>query len=204
MNSSARKKSATANTKARLRKELRQRRQSPTHPQQQSAARQLCSRFSRLSCFRRSQTIALYCANDGEIELQRLLDAAWRAGKETFLPTITGVGQMEFRRYRSGEPLKLNQYGIAEPHPGREVLAALELDLIIAPLVGFDRRGYRLGMGGGYYDRALKQRSERIGKPLLIGAAHSFQELEEVPAEAWDRRLQGVVTEQAYYRCQSR
>jgi 5-formyltetrahydrofolate cyclo-ligase len=111
------------------------------------------------------------------------------------------VGQLEFRRYRAGEQLQLNRYGIAEPSPGREVLAAPELDLIITPLVGFDRRGHRLGMGGGYYDRALRQSSNRSNKPLLIGAAHSFQELEKVPTEAWDRRLQGVVTEQAYYRC---
>lgn len=201
MSSSSRKKPSSASTKARLRQQLRQRRQALTHSQQQSAAHQLCTRFTRLTCFRRSRTIALYCARDGEIDLQRLLHAAWRAGKHTFLPVITGIGQMEFRRYRSGEQLQLNRYGIAEPRPGRELLAALELDLIITPLVGFDRRGYRLGMGGGYYDRALEQGSKRINKPLLIGAAHSCQQLEEVPTEAWDRRLQGVVTEQAYHRC---
>ena len=199
MNSSTRKKSSS--TKGRLRQELRQRRQVLTPSQQQSAARQLCARFTRLTCFQRSRTIALYCAQDGEIDLQGLLHAAWRAGKHTYLPVITGVGQMEFRRHRTGEQLHVNRYGIAEPRPGREVLAALELDLIVTPLVGFDRRGYRLGMGGGYYDRALGQSSKRINKPLLIGAAHSCQELEEVPTEAWDRRLQGVVTEQAYYRC---
>jgi 5-formyltetrahydrofolate cyclo-ligase len=201
MNSSTRKISSTANTKARLRQQCRQRRQTLTHSQQQSAARQFCARFTRLSCLRQSQRIALYSASDGEIGLQRLLQAAWRAGKQTFLPVITGVGQMEFRRYRAGEKLTLNRYGIPEPRAGREVLAALELDLIITPLVGFDRRGHRLGRGGGYYDRALEQSSKRINKPLFIGAAHSFQELEEVPTDSWDRRLQGVVTEQAYYRC---
>jgi 5-formyltetrahydrofolate cyclo-ligase len=201
MNSSTRKIAATANTKARLRQQLRQRRQALTLSQQQSAARQLCARFARLSCFRRSQTIAMYCASDGEIELQQLLDAAWRAGKHTFLPVITGPGQMEFRRYRAGEQLQINRYGIAEPQAGQALIATLELDLIITPLVGFDRRGYRLGMGGGYYDRALEQSGKRSNQPLSIGAAHSFQELEEVPTEAWDKRLQGVVTEQAYHRC---
>jgi 5-formyltetrahydrofolate cyclo-ligase len=201
MNSSTRKKSSSASTKARLRQQLRQRRQALTHSQQQSAARQLCTRFTRLSCFRQSQCIALYCASDGEIELQQLLHTAWRAGKHTFLPVITGVGQMEFRRYRAGEKLTLNRYGIAEPRASREVIAALELDLIITPLVGFDRGGHRLGVGGGYYDRALGRSSRRSNKPRLIGAAHSFQELEEVPTNTWDKRLQGVVTEQAYYRC---
>ena len=201
MNSPTRKISATASTKVRLRQQFRQRRQALTDSQQQSAARQLCARFARLSCFRRSRTIALYCASDGEIELQGLLHAAWRAGKQTFLPVITGPGQMEFRRHRAGEQLQLNRYGIAEPQAGRALIATLALDLIITPLVAFDRRGYRLGMGGGYYDRALRQSSKRSNKPLLIGAAHSFQELEAVPTESWDRRLQGVVTEQAYYRC---
>jgi 5-formyltetrahydrofolate cyclo-ligase len=201
MNSSTRKRSSSASSKARLRQQLRQRRQALTHSQQQNAARQLCTRFTRLSCFRQSQYLALYCANDGEIDLQQLLHAAWRARKHTFLPVITGVGQMEFRRYRAGEKLTVNRYGIAEPRASREVIAALELDLIITPLVGFDRGGHRLGMGGGYYDRALERSSRRSNKPLLIGAAHSFQELEEVPTNSWDKRLQGVVTEQAYYRC---
>ena len=201
MNSLAGTTSSTAHTTARLRQQFRQRRQALSPSQQEDAARQLRSRFTRLSCFRRSQCIALYSASDGEIDLQPLLRAAWRAGKQTFLPVITGVGLMEFRRYCDGDSLVQNRYGIAEPGPGGEVLAAQELDLIITPLVAFDRGGGRLGMGGGYYDRALEQSSSGANNPLLIGVAHSFQELEEVPTDAWDRRLQGVVTERAYFRC---
>lgn len=164
--------------------------------EQASAARQLCEILTQLPCFEQSQRLGLYWASDGEIDLEPLFRAAWREGKQTFLPVITGPGVMEYRRHGAGESLQTNRYGIAEPRSGREGCATAELNLIIAPLVGFDREGHRLGMGGGYYDRAL---ANGTGQPMVIGAAHSCQELESVPTASWDRPLQGVATENAYY-----
>ena len=72
------------------------------------------------------------------------------------------------------------------------------MDIILMPLVGFDRKGNRLGMGGGYYDRTLafinEQQTPYQKLPLLVGVAHSLQEQKHIPAEEWDIRLNSIVT----------
>ena len=71
---------------------------------------------------------------------------------------------------------------MAEPAPAAMRRPLDQLDILFMPLVGWDKRGNRLGMGGGFYDRAL----EHVSGPLLVGLAHSVQELEKVPNESWD------------------
>jgi len=169
--------------------------------EQRRAALLLCRRLSKLPAFWRSQHIAAYWASDGEIDLQPLIATAWRAGKQIYLPVITGHRRMEFRRFQRGERLVSNRFGIAEPQASAEKVDVSELDLLIAPLVGFDRRGNRLGMGGGYYDRALQTVSRRLYRPQLIGAAHSCQQVDAIVPQPWDRSLQAVVTEREYIVC---
>jgi 5-formyltetrahydrofolate cyclo-ligase len=184
-----------------LRSTLRQRRQGLSSLEQQRAALLLCQRLSKLPAFWRSQRIAAYWASDGEVDLRPLIKIAWRAGKHIYLPMITGPCRMEFRRFQRGERLNSNRYGIAEPQACAAKIDVSELDLLIAPLVGFDRRGNRLGMGGGYYDRALQTVSRRLLRPRLIGAAHSCQQVDTIIPQSWDRSLQAVVTEAEYIVC---
>ncbi len=184
-----------------LRSTLRQRRQRLSSVEQQRAALSLGQRFSKLPAFWRSQRIAAYWASDGEVDLRPLITIAWRAGKHIYLPVITGPRRMEFRRFQRGERLSCNRYGIAEPSARAAKIDVSELDLIIAPLVGFDRRGNRLGMGGGYYDRALQAVSRRLHRPRLIGAAHSCQQVNTIVPQSWDRSLQAVVTDGEYIVC---
>jgi 5-formyltetrahydrofolate cyclo-ligase len=73
-----------------------------------------------------------------------------------------------------------------------------ELDIIFLPLVGWDRSGGRLGMGGGFYDRTLA----KLSGPVLVGLSHAEQEVAEVPREEWDVPLQFVVTDTEMVRCQ--
>ncbi len=74
----------------------------------------------------------------------------------------------------------------------------LALDLVILPLVGFDRSGARLGRGGGFYDRAFQQVQKRAPRPFLLGVAHAVQELDCVPTERWDRSLHAIATDCDY------
>ena len=95
-------------------------------------------------------------------------------------------------------PLCPNRYGIPEPRvPRSRWVRAAMLDLILVPLVAFDRAGGRLGMGGGYYDATLAFLHHRHHwlKPRIVGAAFAFQELPAVPQEPWDVSLTAIVTE---------
>tara|TARA_R110002072_G_scaffold1369_15_gene11440 strand:- start:13418 stop:13729 length:312 start_codon:yes stop_codon:yes gene_type:complete len=86
-----------------------------------------------------------------------------------------------------------NQYGIPEPQTKR-LLGVSDLDFLLVPLVGFDRSGQRLGMGGGYYDRTLS--ALRCWKALpKIGVAHSAQEVDALLVKPWDVQLDGIVTD---------
>lgn len=185
--------------KADLRRTLRALRRSIGGVQQQRAALQLSSHLYRLPVFWRSRTIAAYWANDSEISLRPLIETAWLAGKQVYLPIIHSSQRMEFHLYKRGDTLRRNQYGIAEPLPRAQQACVSELDLVIAPLVGFDQKGTRLGMGGGFYDRAMT--AGKRGRSRFIGAAHSVQQLPALSREDWDQPLQAVVTELGYINC---
>ncbi len=105
---------------------------------------------------------------------------ARRAGKQCFLPVLRDdnpkAHQMDFVNFPPGSPLGFNRYRIAEPKNGAKI-AAQALDLVIVPLVGFDRDGHRIGMGGGYYDRTLAKWHQHYSQgkqcsPSPIGIAH--------------------------------
>jgi 5-formyltetrahydrofolate cyclo-ligase len=137
----------------------------------------------------------LYWPNDGEVDLISLSRAPT---KQFFLPILQErIRPWSGRGLLFGDidqDIRPNRYGIPEPQSRRGLLHASELDYLLIPLVAFDRAGHRLGMGGGYYDRALA--SLRNWKPmLLIGVAHDLQEVQELAPEPWDIKLDGVVTE---------
>ncbi len=109
---------------------------------------------------------------------------------------------MRFHRHAPGQTLRSNTFNIPEPNAlRRRQIDPARLDMMLLPLVGFDRRGNRLGMGGGYYDRALafKQRRNAANTPLLIGLAHHLQEVERLPIQHWDIPLDWVATDREIF-----
>ena len=188
----------TAKRKRQLRQELRQLRRDLSSRQQLWAGRALRDRLLCQSRFQHSRHIACYLPADGEIDTRPLIHAALAAGKQLYLPVIEG-NRMQFHPYSRGTRLYLSGFGLLEPRAGRQAIAELTLDLVIMPLVGFDRSGARLGMGGGFYDRAFQQVQKRAPKPFLLGVAHGLQELDEVPVEYWDRCLHAVATDGDYF-----
>jgi len=178
-----------------LRSLMRQRRQSLTRRQQQIASAGLAVQLCRLPEFRYRKNIAFYLANDGEIDPQFAMGIADRAGKHCYLPVLHPLKQnrLHFVRHTSGDCLEANRYGILQPPlRGNRIASMHRLDLILLPLVAFDARGNRLGMGKGFYDRTL---SNRAAHTRLIGLAHSCQETDNIARQSWDIPLDAIVTE---------
>jgi len=187
-----------------LRTTLRARRRALTGPEQQRAAQALAARAAATRWFRVSRRIALYLPNDGEIDPQPLLDRIQASNKRGYLPILSRLkhDRLWFAPYGGAGPLRLNRFGIPEPVvPARQWVRAQDLDLILMPLVAFDNRGNRLGMGGGFYDKSLAFLRARAcwRKPHLIGLAHDFQCVPQLDPFPWDVPLQAVVTDQCVY-----
>lgn len=184
------------------RRELRRRRRHLSAAQQRRASAQLARVLRRRLEFRRARRLAFYLASDGEIDPAPLLALARAAGKVCYLPVLHPLGhnRLHFARYRPGQRLARNRYGIPEPRlQTRPGTPAWALDIVFLPLVGFDRHGHRLGMGGGFYDRTLAfKRHRHAPRPLLIGLAHSLQELGTIAAQPWDVTLDAIATEREY------
>lgn len=150
--------------------------------------------------WKRCRRLALYASVRGEADTSLLLREAWKSGRTVFLPRCRPgePGYMDLIACRSTEELKLSRFGIPEPVlvEGARLLSAEELvagedTLVVVPALAFDRQGFRLGYGGGYYDRLLDR-----ANCCCVGLA--FQELlfDRLPHEAWDRPVQAVCTEE--------
>jgi 5-formyltetrahydrofolate cyclo-ligase len=193
---------ATPSSRTALRKRLRAQRRGLSLAQQRTAATRLQRIVGRSTFFRRSRHIAFYLAADGELDVYPLLEKAWRMGKTCYLPIITPARTLWFARYQPGDPLATNRFGIPEPsRPGLAVIPARVLDLIVTPLVAFDDRGQRLGMGSGFYDRTLSFLRHRRAwrKPRLLGVAHELQRVAALSAAEWDVPLDGAATDERLY-----
>lgn len=136
-----------------------------------------------------AQIIALYMGLDDEAPAQRLAAPLQALGKTIALPrVIDRLGSMDFLAWTPEDQLHPGLYGTHHPEPSGP---AVTPDVIIAPLVGFDRAMNRLGQGGGYYDRAFA----RFPDALRIGLAWSVQEHDALPADPWDLPLHIILTE---------
>ena len=176
-----------------LRRQLRQTRRNLSSQEQQSAALQLSSRFKEHADFHLTsgKRVALYLTNDGEISPHVLCADFWEQGIETYLPVVQGK-HLTFARYSSETVWQENIFGIKEPVT-MDYVSGEELDLVLLPLVGFDSKGGRLGMGGGFYDRTFANK-KTTEKPRLIGLAHDCQEVKSLPVEGWDVPLEAIIT----------
>ena len=187
-----------------LRKHLRRKRRSLSFEQQQQASEQLALNLLKHPDLHRARHIGIYLANDGEIDPHLYIHLARRKGIHFYLPILHPVypGKLVFSPYFDGIRLSANRFGIPEPpFPRSRRRPAWALDAVLFPLVGFDENGGRLGMGGGFYDRTFAFSRIRPGMaPKLIGLAHDFQKVKELPIEPWDVPLHGVVTDKRCYR----
>jgi len=143
-----------------------------------------------LSSFEKHAVIAAYWPMGDELDPRFLLHSLMRAGYRTALPVVTGHGEpLTFRLWGHDDPLDAGVFGTL--HPGADAPAVVP-NALIAPLLAYDEDCYRLGWGGGFYDRTLASHSEI----KAFGFAYGAQIVDHVPREGHDWPLQGVITEE--------
>jgi 5-formyltetrahydrofolate cyclo-ligase len=188
--------------KSRMRKELRSRRSGIPLERRKTwdAAinRHLAEYIRRAEC----RTVSAYMAFDGEPDLMPTLKSLATNGVKLALPVVQdapGKAIITFRQWPVDGKLQKNRYGISEP-AGTPEIHFTDIDLILVPLVGWDRAGARLGMGASFYDR-LFQPFAALAKPVRMGVAYALQEIEHIPSEPWDIGMHSILTENGCFAC---
>ena len=180
-----------------LRRQLRGQRKTIEPARRTAAALAAAEHISGLPHWSAAYHIGLYWPNDGELDTRPLADACRNEGKRVYLPVLTQHHTLTFREWREDSSLQNNRYGIPEPTAQADAIAVPEIDVVVMPLVGWQRDGYRLGMGGGFYDRTLAD----AGGPLRVGLAYACQEIRGLAMQHWDVALQWVLTENGLVPC---
>jgi 5-formyltetrahydrofolate cyclo-ligase len=192
--------------RAARRRLLALRRELPDH---ERAANDLAIRrtLERLRVWRPGRRVALFLGMPDEVDLRPCFATAWSRGVRLYVPRILSLrrGAMTFVPLDPGARLRKNRFGIEEPEVGlARRVPTLRLDTILVPLVGFDADCHRVGMGAGFYDRAMRQRGRSpdssFRRPRLIGVAYEVQRVERIDPAPWDVALDMVVTERGIYR----
>lgn len=198
-----------------LRKTLRLRRKLISLDQQEETSKRIIQQLYQFSFFKKAQHVALYWPFQGEVDVTNLIgdlseETHNKTAKKTpkkrwYLPLVSDAHRpwerqrLIFQPKIAGDPGIVNQYGIEEPTPDKkQEFNPYMLDIVLMPLLGFDRKGNRLGMGKGYYDRTF---GRAWRKPKLIGLAHADQECEGLIQEDWDVSLDLIVTENEWIDC---
>lgn len=185
-----------------IRQKYRTKRQMLSPLQQAEATTKLLKTCKESTQLSKIDTVACYLANDGEIDPQAIIDYCWQNGKKVLLPILHpfSQGHLLFVEYHRNSPTHKNCYGIDEPIVTTKNLCSLtDIDLILTPLVAFDVKGNRLGMGGGYYDRTLAPIRRDSLSTKIIGLAHTCQQTELLLQDSWDIPLHGIATPEQFF-----
>ncbi len=142
-----------------------------------------------------SKIVGGYYPVNYEIDDIKILNRLEKMGFKICLPKIKKNFQMDFYKFSINDVLKINKYGIPEPLANSEVLP----DILLVPLVGFDKNLNRIGYGAGYYDRAISKIKKKK-KLLTIGLAFHFQEVKFIPVNKFDYKLDFVVTNKKVFQ----
>jgi len=151
----------------------------------------LCRHFLAAALVSGPTVISGYCPIRSEIDSIPLMRALHEAGHRLCVPVIEAAGRpLRFREWSPDSAMEVGPFGASVPAKGDW----LEPAVLLVPLLAWDARGYRLGYGGGFYDRTL-ERLRALRPTLAVGLAYSAQRVDEVPTDATDQRLDAVATE---------
>ena len=187
------------NDKTSLRRMMRDRRRELSTVERARASEKLCRRIARHPVFIGAGRVGISFPTDGEIDPTALANPG--PSRRFYLPILPPPGERRlwFAPWKPGDRLIADRYGILEPATQTRVRAQ-SLDLLLTPLVAFDRAGGRIGMGGGYYDASLNFMigKSRIHPLRTYGVAFGFQQIDMIPREDWDVPLHGVFTDSTF------
>jgi 5-formyltetrahydrofolate cyclo-ligase len=159
----------------------------------QEKSQQICDNLQNYADFNQAKTILSYVSFKQEPDLSLLLTSShnWafpRCVEKTLI----------WHQYQGKDSLKKGAYGIIEPQEHTPIILPETADLILVPAVACDYQGYRLGYGGGYYDRLLSQ--PKMAQIPTMGILFEFAFLPQLPVESWDQKLTAICTETQIYR----
>lgn len=183
-----------AEQKKLLRKEALRRRRSLTAAERQEKSRLIAEKLLTDDRIRSARTVLGFFSMKDEVEMEDILRHLLDMGKKVALPLVTGPGIMEAVELKSFADLVPGDFNIPTVREdAREIIAPHELDCIIVPAVAFSDEGYRLGMGGGFYDRYLV-RAEKTARLAVVFDCQIFP-AEGFPREEYDQQVDSVFTE---------
>lgn len=189
-----------ANAKQRMREQMGRVRAGLTADAAARAAQSLAARGMEALAARDSAMVAGYAPMPGEIDVVPLMRRLRETGHGLCLPLVEAPGlPLTFRRWVPGEPLAKGRMGVLVPAAAS---AQATPGILLVPLIAFDRSGYRLGLGAGFYDRTLEV-LRQAGDVFAAGVAFDEQEVEAVPHGAHDQRLDVIVTPSAVVALES-
>lgn len=187
---------------ASIRATIQSRRNALSPAEIRDASIEISRNLWKLPVLSRARSIACYYPVGNEVDCLSFMAAAWERGRTILLPTLHGP-ELQFLPCRPDTNFLRNRYGIPEPIADRsETVRPREIDVVLMPLVAFDGRGNRIGMGGGYYDRSFHFMHHRCNwqRPKLVGLAYELQKVPKIKARSWDVPMQFVLTETDIYR----
>jgi len=180
-----------ADLKTKLRRAAKQRRDN-LQIEADLAAEQAAGNFMERIALKDASIVAGYAAHRSELNVWPLMHLLHNAGTRCCLPVLGAAEEaLQFRHWRPDMALSANHLSILEPG---QTADRLQPSIVVTPLLAFDRHGHRLGYGGGYYDRTL-QELRSAGKVTAVGFGFGAQEVDEVPADDFDQRLDWIVTD---------
>ena len=172
---------------------MRRRRRELSDADRHLASRAIAARLSEALSFPRGAVVSAFWPLAGEPDLRDLLAELHACGARPALPRMTGPEKpLTMHAFAPGDPLEEGSFGVQEPLAKAEIVTP---EIVLTPLLAFDRRGYRMGYGGGFYDRTLATLRRAGGRLLSVGVSFAFQEVDRVPTEHTDERLDLIVTD---------
>lgn len=186
-----------------LRKKIRAKRKQLSANEVVTASSLILKKILRHPIFIRSKHVAYYVPDENEIDTSFIAHQAQQLKKLLYLPIFSKKNKLIFYFIDSNTQFKKNKLGILEPIIlNQSPISLFELDLILIPLVAFDRHCNRLGRGIGCYDRTLefsKQLSQNQ-RPTLMGLAYEFQKVDKIIRQEWDVEMDYIITENNNYQ----
>lgn len=183
-----------------IRQQIRTKRRDLSAQEQTLAGEQLLAKLITHPKVKTAKNIAIFLSQDGEINTEPFILWCWQQGITVTLPVIHpfNLNHLLFLRYQATSTMVNNSFNIAEPQLRcPDIVPLMDIDVIFTPLVAFDNKGERLGMGGGFYDRTLAlwhKGNASFQKLYPIGIAHDCQQVDKIPTEPWDIPIPEIIT----------
>jgi 5-formyltetrahydrofolate cyclo-ligase len=190
-----------------LRRAMAEQRDAMTPAERDAMNERAVERFLELPEIRLAKTVAGFVSTRSEIDTEPLLAQLRKRDVDVVLPRVsTGLipPRLRFHRADRRSELVFGIFGLLEPAPDSPELSAHEIDVFMVPGLAFDKRGARIGYGGGYYDElaAYVHAHPDATNARFVGYAFDFQLVEACPAGEWDVPLDAIVTDERVVRCQ--